>query len=731
MDRTRTVRGNGIAMGFSALALLALLATLVALAALAAADGPDDTDAGGNVSQAKALGPGSWEGGIMRNATRADTADFFSVAFEGGRPVSFRATVLSSSSTHQEVHLRVLDLTGTEVVALSFPDAGTPVDYATLTNEEEDSPFYYVGITWDGSSIPDFVIDYSLVVDIGNWSQNDTATGGDVDNTHEGAHRLDAGDHTGAVGGVEPSWGRDANADGTDMYVVSPEPELFLKLTVTLDGGRTDRGSALVVTLENTTGVALDKIVVSEFGRPTVMRYFPLTLAEVFVNVSTTAVHLNYTVTVATVEPGADAGKRADAGEDADHAMEVDADTMSGVIMRGYNAEDAADFFELELEGSAFVEAWLTLRSGTADTSNVRFHIFDTSKSEVVNFTFSGLDEPRRFASLTNSELPTLRYYFAVTWRGDGRDFEFRYDLVTSVGSRQNDKGTGKDLTNRTSAAPGLDLDTTVGGTIGGSLPKWGHDINADGADAYEVYPVVDQYLVVEASLVAFGGERRTGFDVELFDQSGKSLGIESVFSVGESLELRYFTPTSQPLYVVVESESEMCDYTIRVTMEAPPSIDLFVGDVSLTPSKPTTGTSVTITATLRSSTAAMPSELIRVEVYAGGDLIDSRDVIFEGATEVVQTFSWKAIYGQTTISVRMDTLNAIPFETDEANNERSITADVRDEGQNGNGDGDDGGLPTWVWVAVLIVIIVVAIAIAVGLVFTRGHGAEDEEPED
>ena len=97
----------------------------------------------------------------------------------------------------------------------------------------------------------------------------------------------------------------------------------------------------------------------------------------------------------------------------------------------------------------------------------------------------------------------------------------------------------------------------------------------------------------------------------------------------------------------------------------------------------------------------------------------------------MVQTFTWRAIYGTTTISVRIDTLDAIPYETDEANNERSTIADVRDKGENGNGNGGDGGLPTWVWIALLIVIIAVAIAIAVGFVVAKGHEAEDEEPED
>ncbi len=713
------------------IAILALIAALLVLASPAIGDGPDEVDAGGTVQDAKVLEPGIWEGGIERNDTLNDTADFFSIGFEGGTIVSLEATVLPTSSTHLEVNMRVLDRTGVEVVALSFPAVGAPMVFATLTNDDVEDPVYYVGMTWDGSLIPDFDVDYSLVVEVGNFSQDDAGTGGDVNSTAELAHRLTEGWISGMVGGVDTSWGHDANADGRDMYTVMPEPERFLNLDITLEGGETERGSDLIVTLENSTGGVIDQVVVSKFSKPLRVRYYPVTLADVFVNVSTSAVSLNYTITVSTEEPGADAGKRADAGEDPDHAMDVDADLMTGVIMRGLNAEDPADFFELEFDSGMFVQVWLTLRSGTVDPRNVVFHVYDLSKAEVVNFTFSELDTPRRFASLTNSRFPTLRYYLSVTWEGDDRDFEYRYELKTAVGFKQNDLGQGKDITNESSGAPSLSLDSTVGGTVGGSSPQWGHDQNADGADVLELLPSANQFLVVQASLVGFNGERRLGFDVKLEDQSGTLLGLESVFAVGESLELRYFAPSSQPVYAVVVSESESCDYTIRATTEPPPSIDLSVGEIALTPSKPTTGTSITVTVTLKSSTAAVPSELIRVELYAGGDLLESRDIVFEGTDEVVQAFTWRAVYGTTTLTVHIDTLDAIPFETDEDNNSGSVSVEVRDKGANGNGNGDDAGLPMWTWVAILVIIIVVAIVTAVAFVVAKGHGAEDEEPED
>ena len=60
MDQEGIGLEAGVTRRLPAMALLVLLTTLVALAVGAAADGPDDADAGGNVTMAKALGPGSW-----------------------------------------------------------------------------------------------------------------------------------------------------------------------------------------------------------------------------------------------------------------------------------------------------------------------------------------------------------------------------------------------------------------------------------------------------------------------------------------------------------------------------------------------------------------------------------------------------------------------------------------------------------------------------------------------
>jgi hypothetical protein len=182
----------------------------------------------------------------------------------------------------------------------------------------------------------------------------------------------------------------------------------------------------------------------------------------------------NYTLQIIFEVPGAYGDGNADAGEDPDHAMDLDRPPMPGTIMRGHGAEDLADFFDLTFESSAFVEVTLTLRSGTSSPSNVVFRVLDHTKVEVVNFTMSDLDAPKRFAALTHSRFPTLRYYFGITWEGpENVSFEFRYELTNVVGEAQDDAGTGEDISNSTSGAESVSFDDPVTGTVGGTN-RWG-----------------------------------------------------------------------------------------------------------------------------------------------------------------------------------------------------------------------------------------------------------------
>jgi hypothetical protein len=479
----------------------------------------------------------------------------------------------------------------------------------------------------------------------------------------------------------------------------------------------------------NSTGGELGTISTDQVDRTVSLRYFPPTAANLYLKLTTTAEGLNYSLTVTTIEPGADAGKRADAGENVDHAMDLDENGLSGILMRGDGATDDADFYELEFNSGQFVEVSLTLRSGTAAASNILFHIMDLSKGEVVNFTFSGLDEPHRFASLTNSEFPILRYYVGVTWEGGENDFEFHYDIEVSLGPSQNDKGTGKDVTNTSSGAPTLVEGTGVSGSVGGSNPQWSHDLNVDGADMYELTPTANSFVVVSASLDAFTGKRQLGFDLRLEDQAGTLLELESVFDVEDTLELRYFATSGVPLYAVVVSESEMCDYSIAFVIEPPPEVDLFIDNITITPSKPEPKQQATLTVIIKSTTVALTSNIIRVEVYAGGDKLDHLDVIFEGTDEVVATFTWTVPSSTTDLIVRIDTLDAIPFETHEDNNAKSLRVTIGDDGNGGNGGDDETNM--WYWILILVGVVALAIAVAVGFVWLKGHGSDEDEGED
>lgn len=723
--------GDGPGVRPVPLVALSLLAVLAFVAVSTMAEGPGAGDAGDDLDGATDIGEGTWNGTIFRNETEEDLGDYYAFSFTPASVVVADVSLSDTSSTHLDVKYEVFDRNRTEVVSMAFPRLGLPMPFAVLTNDEVPDPVYYLAVVWKGSSLIEYSINYTLTVSMSNTTQDDAGTGGDAPRTREDATSLTVGQHEGSVGGIDLDWNGDVNADGGDMYVLTPEAGLFVRFELTLTRASIVRDRNLAMALENGTGAVLDFASVGEEGKKASFRYFAATAEDLYINLTSSAVINNYTILIKDQVPGADGDGRADAGEDPDHAMELDGPTMPGTIMRGHGAEDLVDYFELKFASSQFVEVRLTLRTGTASPAHVRFQVLDYTKAEVVNFTFAGLDDPRRFAGLSNSEHAILRYYLAVTWVGpEDVDFEFRYDLTRSLGPSQDDIGRGEDVGNTTSGAPSVSLDTPVDGSIGGSSPQWEHDSNVDGADVYEVMPTANRFVVVTGRLNAFHASRRVGFDVQLEDQSGKVLHKPlSVFEVGDELEMRLFVDSGLPIYIRVSSESEMCNYTLLVGLEEPPEVDLFVGNLSVSPQRPGPGSEATITVIVASTTLVNPATQIRVEVYAGGNLLDYADVILDNSDQETVTFQWTVPSADTDVTALVDTLNAIPWEPKE-NNDATIQVKVGGSGD-GDGDGDDDGPSMMFWIMMLVVVIIVAIVVAVAYVVVRGGHAEDEGPED
>jgi hypothetical protein len=252
--------------------------------------------------------------------------------------------------------------------------------------------------------------------------------------------------------------------------------------------------------------------------------------------------------------------------------------------------------------------------------------------------------------------------------------------------------------------------------------------MNVDGSDVYEVLPTARKFVVVSARLDAFHALRKVGFDVQVEDQSGNLLlKPQSVFEVGDDLVMRLYVGTGLPIYIRVASESEMCNYTLVVTLEDPPDVDLTVGNLSVTPARPGPGTEATITVVVSSTALINPATQIRVEVFAGGNQLDYTDVIFDNSDQETVTFSWTVPSADTDVTAVVDSLNAIPWEPKD-NNEATISVKV---GGGGGGGGEDDGQDMMMWVIMLVVIIIVAIVVAVAYVMLRGGHAEDEDPED
>jgi len=523
-------------MGFPIIGLLMLAVASLLIATPAFAEGTGDNDAGDDLDSATEIGKGIWTGAIFNNSTVEDTADFYRFQFPGGAVVQASAALDEASTTHLDVNFRVFDQDHNQVISMDFAQLGSEETFAALTNNQVEEPGYYFAITWEGSSLVDYRINYTLFVNHSDFTQEDALSGGDASSSYEEAFLLVEGDHFGSVGGPEIGWEFDNNVDDGDMFVLSPEENKFIKVTITLDWKSDIRDRSLVLALENSTGGVLDLVSVDEEGASEVIRFFPRTLDDVYLNVTSTSVINNYSLNILFQVPGADGDGNADAPDDPDHAMELDPPQMPGTIMRGHGAEDLADYFDLTFESSAFLEVTLILRSGTASPSNVVFRVFDHTKVEVVNFTMSDLDAPKRFAALTHSRFQSLRYYFGITWEGsENVSFEFRYELNIVMDETQDDAGTGEDISNTTSGAESVSFDVPITGTVGGTNPQWSTDLNIDGADVYELFPTSGKVLKVKANLDGFDGQRKVGFDFYLIDQALNLLvKPHSLFSFGD-----------------------------------------------------------------------------------------------------------------------------------------------------------------------------------------------------
>jgi len=428
----------------------------------------------------------------------------------------------------------------------------------------------------------------------------------------------------------------------------------------------------------------------------------------------------------------ADGPGAGDAGSSVERSVALPQGTWNGSLIRNATVNDTEDFYSFEFDSAQLAECIAVLMPTASHYQGVLLHVCDRSGAEVVNLTFPGLAAPVRFSSLTNQAFPTLRYYFAIAWHGDSTTaLSVHYNITVRASTRQNDAGTRGDVGNSSSRAEELDVGETVNGSIGGPLPQWKRDLNADVADAYEVTPSLNNFLVVHATLSAMSADRRLGYDVRVVDQNERILQQEPLLNVGDTVTLKQFADTYSPLYVVVVSESEVCNYTLAIEDEPPAAIDLYVASINVTPPRPTANRPATITVTFRSTTSTVPGEGIACSIKAGNDELWNDEVLFDATGTAVHELTWNAVYGMTAITARVDTLDSIPWETREDNNALTHEVTAKDPGEDGDGDGDgDAGSMDWVYLAVGLIAVCAAIAAAVAYAAMRGRGKPPEGEE-
>ncbi len=434
-------------------------------------------------------------------------------------------------------------------------------------------------------------------------------------------------------------------------------------------------------------------------------------------------------MTAGALIAAADGPGAGDAGASVERSLALPQGTWNGSLLRNATVNDTEDYYSFEFDSAQLVECLVVLMPTSTHYQGLLLHIYDRSGGEVVNLTFAGLAAPVRFSSLTNQAFPSLRYYFAVVWHGEAAtSMSAPYNITVRASARQDDAGTRGDVGNLSSRAEELSVGGNVTGTIGGPLPQWRRDLNADIADVYEVTPNANKFMVVRATLVAMSAERRNGFDVRVVDQSDRILQQEPLLRVGDSVTLKQFSDSTMPLYIVVVSESEVCNYSLSVEDEPPAAIDLYVASINVTPARPIANRPATITVTFRSTTAAVPGDGIACSIHVGSDELWSGMLLFDLTGTAVKDVSWNAVYGTTAIVARVDTLDYVPWETREDNNAFTFEVTAHDPGEDGDGDGDgDGGGMDWIYLAGGLIVVCAAIALAVAYAAMRGRGSPPE----
>ena len=239
---------------------MVLLALLTVLCATASAEGPGDADAGDDLDNATAVGEGTWTGTIFRNSTDEDLGDFYQLPFTPGSVVEAGVSLSETSTTYLDVVYRVFDRDRAEVVAMEYPRLGMALPFAVLTNDEVGTASYYLSVVWEGSSLIEYTVNYTLTISMSNTTQDDAGSGGDAPRSQADALSIAPGEHDGSVGGIDLDWSEDANADRGDMYSLTPEAGLFVKVEMELTLASIVRERNLALALENGTGDVLEFI---------------------------------------------------------------------------------------------------------------------------------------------------------------------------------------------------------------------------------------------------------------------------------------------------------------------------------------------------------------------------------------------------------------------------------------------------------------------------------------
>jgi len=356
-----------------------------------------------------------------------------------------------------------------------------------------------------------------------------------------------------------------------------------------------------------------------------------------------------------------------------------------------------AQYGTFDIQGEA---DWLGQVKESDETNNFKTVSFTTSAPNLVvdSLTYSPLDR-----TVSGNVTLTARITNRGSGKADGSWLAFYVDDWPQSVVFVEQLKVGDSVTKTYSWIPGAGSHTLkavadynnelaendeVDNAMSVTLPAILPDLIIQSIELFRVRPLkVDQ--VFYAVIVKNQGNFASGIcEVSLHIDETYTLRQEvPVLDSGKTAEILFrWTPTTDAATLrgevdeanhIAETNEANNSRTVRVGIpQSTPDCDLVIESMAWTPTTPAINDMATVTITIKNKGPGTAGPT-NVDYYVDDVFLDSvyAEAISAGAT-IVNSVSWQAEFGEHVIKAKVD-CNNIFYETDEENNEKSVTVEV------------------------------------------------------